>query len=116
MVVNIILIYNMKKTKKNLLINNFILENKIENTVEDNYEELNESKYYISEEKFSITWDQETNSCDNTKLTQSLEIKTENCNDNEYLVLSTEKWNFKNIEDLIYILSEFKKKYDMMKN
>jgi hypothetical protein len=72
--------------------------------------------FFISDEKFSILWEQPTTICNRDKLYQTLEIKTETCNQIDSFVLNTSKWNFSEVDDLIYILMEFQKKYDIMKN
>lgn len=72
-------------------------------------------KFFISDEKFTVSWEQPTNRCNSSKLYQTMEIKTESCDGNDSFVLSSEKWNFTDIDDLIYILLEFKNKYDIMK-
>ena len=43
-----------------------------------------EHSFYISDEKFSISWDQPTNRCNRTHLSQTLEIKTENCENKNF--------------------------------
>jgi hypothetical protein len=82
---------------------------------EKNTLEKKEHKFFISDEKFSVTWEQSTNRCNSSKLYQTMEIKTESCDGSDSFVLSSDKWNFTDIDDLIYILLEFKNKYDIMK-
>lgn len=102
----------MRKHKKDVIEDDQSLKNESKN----DSEEMDNYNFYISDEKFSVIWNQETNWCNRTTLNQSLEIKTESCDKDEYFVLQTEKWNFKNIDELIFVLNEFKKKYDIMKN
>lgn len=90
-----------------------IIEKKI--IEEKNTFEKKDHNFFISDEKFSVIWEQPTNSCNSSKLYQTMEIKTESCDGNDSFVLSSEKWNFTEIDDLIYILLEFKNKYDIMK-
>ena len=99
----------MRKFKKKIIEEDLIIESNIENTEEK------EDSFYISDEKFSISWDQPTNRCNRTHLSQTLEIKTENCENKNFLVLKTEKWDFENFDDLIFILLEFKKRHEIMK-
>ena len=112
-----------RKVRKKITADDLIIEKKETNVSEQVKEEVVEIKieskdynFFISDEKFSVIWEQPTNLCNSTTLYQTLEIKTENCNDDEYFVLSSSKWNFSQIDDLIHILYEFKKKYDTMKN
>lgn len=41
---------------------------------------------------------------------QTLKLKTEYCADSKYFVMETTRWAFDNIEDLIEILKDFKKR------
>jgi hypothetical protein len=112
-----------RKVKKKITADDLIIEKKeivVSETVKEKVAQLEtepkDYNFFISDEKFSVIWEQPTNLCNSTTLYQTLEIKTENCNENEYFVLSSSKWNFSQIDDLIHILNEFKKKYDIMKN
>ena len=111
-----------KKVRKKITADDLIIEKKeiiVSELVEEVVEikiEPKEYNFFISDVKFSVIWEQPTNLCNNTTLYQTLEIKTENCNDDEFFVLTSSKWNFSQIDDLIHILNEFKKKYDIMKN
>ena len=67
----------MRKFKKKIIEEDLIIESNIENTEEKEDIET-EHSFYISDEKFSISWDQPTNRCNRTHLSQTLEIKTEN--------------------------------------
>lgn len=102
----------MRKHKKNIIEEDQSFKDESEKVLE----EIDKYNFYISDEKFSVIWNQETNWCNRTTLNQSLEIKTESCEKDEYFVLQTEKWDFKNIDELIFVLNGFKKKYDIMKN
>jgi hypothetical protein len=104
----------MRKFKKKIIEEDLIIESNIENTEEKEDIET-EHSFYISDEKFSISWDQPTNKCNRTHLSQTLEIKTENCQNKNFLVLKTEKWDFENFDDLIFILLQFKKRHEIMK-
>lgn len=111
-----------KKVRKKITADDLIIEKKeiiVSELVEEVVEikiEPKEYNFFISDEKFSVIWEQPTNLCNSTTLYQTLEIKTENCNEDEFFVLTSSKWNFSQIDDLIHILNEFKKKYDIMKN
>ena len=97
----------MRKFKKKIIEEDLIIESNIENTEEKEDIET-EHSFYISDEKFSISWDQPTNRCNRTHLSQTLEIKTENCENKNFLVLKTEKWDFENFDDLIFVKSKFR--------
>jgi hypothetical protein len=112
-----------KKIRKKITADDLIVEKKetiVSEQVKEKVVEVEiepkDYNFFISDEKFSVIWEQPTNLCNNTTLYQTLEIKTENCNDDEFFVLTSSKWNFSQIDDLIHILNEFKKKYDIMKN
>ena len=111
-----------RKVKKKITADDLIIKKKeiiVSELVEEVVEietEPTEYNFFISDEKFSVIWEQPTNLCNSTTLYQTLEIKTENCNEDEFFVLTSSKWNFSQIDDLIHILNEFKKKYDIMKN
>ena len=64
----------MRKFKKKIIEEDLIIESNIENTEEKEDIET-EHSFYISDEKFSISWDQPTNRCNRTHLSQTLEIK-----------------------------------------
>lgn len=112
-----------RKVRKKITADDLIIEKKeivVSETVKEKVAQLEinpkDYNFFISDEKFSVIWEQPTNICNSTTLYQTLEIKTENCNEDEFFVLSSSKWNFSQIDDLIHILHEFKKKYDIMKN
>ena len=112
-----------RKTRKKITADDLIVEKKETIVSEPVKEEVVEIEiepkdynFFISDEKFSILWEQPTNICNRDNLYQTLEIKTETCNEIDSFVLSSSKWNFSEIDDLIHILNEFKKKYDIMKN
>ena len=106
-----------KITPHDLIIDKVEIEESKEIIVKQTPKEIEkkEHNFFISDEKFTVSWEQPTNRCNSSKLYQTMEIKTESCDGNDSFVLSSEKWNFTEIDDLIYILLEFKNKYDIMK-
>ena len=60
----------MRKFKKKIIEEDLIIESNIENTEEKEDIET-EHSFYISDEKFSISWDQPTNRCNRTHLSQT---------------------------------------------
>jgi hypothetical protein len=123
----------MGRTRKKIIENDFIdeemeknFESKLESPKDKKIEEKvvipkikieeeKEHSFFVSDERFSTTWEQPNNECNRAKLYQTLEIKTENCNDKDYFVLQSERWCFSDVDDLIYILLDFKKRYEKMK-
>jgi hypothetical protein len=110
----------MRKQRKKITADDLIIEQEtkvvIPETKIEKVEKIEKDyNFFVSDEKFSTTWEQPNNQCNRTTLYQTLEIKTENCNDVDYFVLQSNLWCFTDVDDLIYILLDFKKRYEKMK-
>lgn len=61
-------------------------------------------------EDVSVEYGQETV---DEEVYQTIKVSTENNGVARYINISTEKWSFSNIDDLIQILEDFKKRADL---
>lgn len=61
-------------------------------------------------ESTSITYTQDSDSCDISNDNQQLEIFTEDAGSGKYIVFKTERWAIDSIDELIEILNDFKLK------
>jgi hypothetical protein len=61
-------------------------------------------------EGMSVTYTQDSDSCDTSNDNQQLDVFTEDGGGGKYMVLKTERWAIDSIDELIEILNDFKLK------
>ena len=75
----------------------------------------NEHPFLVSD--FSVTYTQNNDCCDEEREDgQNIEVHTEDGGGGAYFILSTKRWAFDNIEELIAILQDFKNRTNIIKD
>jgi hypothetical protein len=60
----------------------------------------------ITREQTTITFLQAGDDCDDRENTQSIKILTENAGSGDYYIISTERWAFDTIDELVKLLKQ----------
>ena len=68
--------------------------------------------------KLSIEYTQDSDCMQQDNLGQNLTIRNESdgVGDDSYIIIETDRWAIDNIEEFIDILTDFKKRHDLIKN
>lgn len=61
----------------------------------------------------TIDYSQEPDSCSSSEEYQSLKISTDDAGGGKFMVISTERWAFNSVDDLIKVIEDFKRRSGM---
>lgn len=68
------------------------------------------SEEKVELERLEATYTQDPDGMQDGNLKQQIKISTEDCGGGIYYVISTERWAFDSVEDLVELINEFKEK------